>query len=36
LARHPRLWIILGLFLDFTHYAQSAATRKNVPGYTGP
>ena len=30
------LWIILGLFLDFTQYAQSAANRKNVPGYTGP
>jgi hypothetical protein len=30
------LWIALGLFLDFTSYAQSAANRKNVPGYTGP
>jgi hypothetical protein len=30
------LWIALGLFLDFTQYAQSAANRKNVPGYTGP
>jgi len=30
------LWILLGLFLDFTSYAQSAANRKNAPGYTGP
>ncbi len=30
------LWIILGLFLDLTSYAQSSANRKNVPGYTGP
>ena len=30
------LWILLGLFLDLTQYAQSAANRKNVPGYTGP
>ena len=30
------LWILLGLFLDFTHYSQAAANRKNVPGYTGP
>jgi hypothetical protein len=30
------MWIILGLFLDFTHYQQAAANRKEVPGYTGP
>ncbi len=30
------LWILLGLFLDVTSYANSAANRKNVPGYTGP
>jgi hypothetical protein len=27
------LWIVLGLFLDVTHWAQSAARRKDVPGY---
>ncbi len=30
------LWIILGLFLDVTQWVQSAAHRKEVPGYTGP
>jgi hypothetical protein len=30
------LWIGLGLFLDVTHWMQSAARRKEVPGYTGP
>jgi hypothetical protein len=30
------LWILLGLFLDITHWTQSAANRKQVPGYTGP
>jgi hypothetical protein len=30
------LWIILGLVLDITAWAQNAANRKNVPGYTGP
>jgi len=30
------LWILLGLFLDASHYAQMAANRRNVPGYTGP
>lgn len=30
------LWILMGLFLDFSQYAQSAAKRKDVPGYTGP
>ena len=30
------LWIILGLFLDFTQYERAAANRKQVPGYTGP
>lgn len=28
------LWIILGLFVDLTHYAQAAANRKLVPGYS--
>ena len=28
------IWIALGLFLDFTHHAQVAANRKNIPGYT--
>ena len=27
------LWIILCLFLDVTHWAQSAQKRKDVPGY---
>ena len=30
------LWILLGLFMDVTHYVQMSANRKNVPGYTGP
>jgi hypothetical protein len=30
------MWILLGLFLDITQWTQSAANRKNVPGYTGP
>jgi hypothetical protein len=30
------LWIIMGVFLDVSAYAQSAANRRNVPGYTGP
>jgi len=30
------LWILLGLFLDLTQWAQSAARRKEVPGYQGP
>jgi hypothetical protein len=30
------LWILIGLFLDVSAYAQSAANRKQVPGYTGP
>jgi len=30
------LWILLGLFLDASHYAQMAANRRNGPGYTGP
>jgi hypothetical protein len=30
------IWILLGLFLDLTQWAQSAARRKEVPGYTGP
>ena len=27
------LWIILGLFLDATHYYQAAMHREQVPGY---
>jgi hypothetical protein len=27
------LWILMGLFLDVTAWAQSAANRKQVPGY---
>jgi hypothetical protein len=27
------LWIALGVWLDITHWAQTAANRKNVPGY---
>ena len=30
------MWIALGLFLDVSHWAQTAANRKQVPGYTGP
>lgn len=30
------LWIVLGLFLDVTHWIQTANNRKQVPGYTGP
>jgi hypothetical protein len=29
------LWIGLGLVLDVMHWVQTAATRKNVPGYPG-
>jgi hypothetical protein len=28
------LWILLGLFLDFSHYAQAARHRDQVPGYS--
>jgi hypothetical protein len=27
------LWILLGLFLDLSNYAQGAANRKQIPGY---
>src|SRR6478752_5268454 len=27
------LWILLGLFLDLTNYAQGANNRKQIPGY---
>ena len=27
------LWIVLGVWLDITHWAQVVANRKNVPGY---
>ncbi len=30
------MWIILGVILDVTQWANSAAKRKEVPGYTGP
>ena len=29
------LWILLGLFLDGTHYVQMANNRNNVPGMSG-
>src|SRR4051794_13525676 len=29
------LWIILGLFLDLTHYAQVAQNKDNIPGMPG-
>ena len=29
------LWIILGLFLDLTHYAQVAQNKNNIPGMPG-
>jgi hypothetical protein len=28
------LWIALGLFIDVSHYAQGAANREQVPGYS--
>jgi hypothetical protein len=27
------LWILLGLFLDLTNYAQAGAERERIPGY---
>jgi hypothetical protein len=27
------LWILLGLFLDLSNYAQGAAERQRIPGY---
>jgi hypothetical protein len=27
------LWILLGLFLDLTNYAQGASERERIPGY---
>jgi hypothetical protein len=30
------LFILLGVFLDITHYGQVAANRENMPGYSGP
>lgn len=29
------LWILLGLFLDATHYGQMAANRRNASTYVG-
>lgn len=29
------LWILLGLFLDLTHYAQVAQNKNNIPGMPG-
>lgn len=29
------LWILLGLFLDLTHYAQVAQNKDNIPGVPG-
>jgi hypothetical protein len=29
------LWILLGLFLDVTHYAQVAQNKNNIPGMPG-